>query len=120
MGFKWFAPGLLHGSYCFGGERAPPGRTACSTTAAYGPPTRTGRSWTLLAAEITARTGKGPGEPCDAVTADAQIDASATPKQKASVEKLSPEAVKAPTLAGESIIAKLTRAPGVQRLAIRL
>jgi phosphoglucomutase len=72
----------------------------------------------LLAAEITARTGKDPGEHYEALTAEfgaayyARIDAPATPEQKARLEKLSPEAVKAPTLAGEPITAKLTRAPG--------
>jgi phosphoglucomutase len=72
----------------------------------------------LLAAEITARTGKDPGEHYDALTAEfgtayyTRIDAPATPEQKVRLERLSPEAVKAPNLAGEPITAKLTRAPG--------
>ena len=72
----------------------------------------------LLAAEITARTGKDPGEHYHALTAEfgtayyTRIDAPATPEQKAKLEKLSPEAVKEPNLAGEPIMAKLTRAPG--------
>lgn len=72
----------------------------------------------LLAAEITARTGKDPGEHYRALTAEfgtayyTRIDAPATPEQKAKLESLSPEAVKVPNLAGESIVAKLTRAPG--------
>ena len=72
----------------------------------------------LLAAEITARTGKDPGEHYRELTAEfgtpyyTRIDAPATPEQKARLRKLSPEAVKASTLAGEPIIAKLTRAPG--------
>ena len=72
----------------------------------------------LLAAEITARTGKDPGEHYRALTAEfgtayyTRIDASATPEQKARLEKLSPEAVKEPNLAGEPIVTKLTRAPG--------
>jgi phosphoglucomutase len=72
----------------------------------------------LLAAEITARTDKDPGEHYRALTAEfgtahyTRIDAPATPEQKARLEGLTPEAVKAPTLAGEPIIAKLTRAPG--------
>jgi phosphoglucomutase len=72
----------------------------------------------LLAAEITARTGKDPGEHYDALTAEfgtpyyTRIDAAATSEQKARLERLSPEAVKAPNLAGEPIVTKLTRAPG--------
>src|SRR5207237_6886720 len=72
----------------------------------------------LLAAQITARTDKDPGEHYDALTAEfgtvyyERIDAPATPEQKARLERLAPEAVKAPSLAGDPIIAKLTRAPG--------
>ena len=72
----------------------------------------------LLAAEITAVTGKDPGEHYRELTAEfgtpyyTRIDAAATPEQKARLEKLSPEAVTASTLAGEPITAKLTRAPG--------
>jgi len=88
---------------------------------------RNGKVWTtdkdgptmnLLAAEITARTGKDPGEHYDALTAEfgtayyARIDAPATPEQKAKLERLSPDAVKTASLAGEAIVAKLTRAPG--------
>jgi phosphoglucomutase len=88
---------------------------------------RDGGAWTtdkdgpimnLLAAEITARTGKDPGEHYHALTAEfgtayyTRIDAAATPEQKARLGRLSPEAVKASNLAGEPIIAKLSRAPG--------
>ena len=72
----------------------------------------------LLAAEITARTGKDPGEHYRALTAEfgtpyyTRIDAPATPEQKARLEKLSPEAVGESQLAGESVTATLTRAPG--------
>jgi phosphoglucomutase len=72
----------------------------------------------LLAAEITARTGKDPGEHYHDLSAEfgtpyyTRIDAPATPEEKARLEKLSPEAVRAATLAGEAITAKLTRAPG--------
>jgi phosphoglucomutase len=72
----------------------------------------------LLAAEITARTGKDPGEHYRELTAEfgasyyTRIDAPATPEQKARLQQLSPEAVKEETLAGEPISAKLTRAPG--------
>ena len=72
----------------------------------------------LLAAEITARTGKDPGEHYHELAAEfgspyyTRIDAPATPEQKERLEKLSPEAVKESSLAGEPIVAKLTRAPG--------
>jgi phosphoglucomutase len=72
----------------------------------------------LLAAEITARTGKDPGEHYRELTAEfgtsyyARIDAPATPEQKAKLMELSPEAVRTSILAGETIIARLTRAPG--------
>ena len=117
VGFKWFAPGLFDGSYCFGGEE--------SAGASF--LRRDGKVWTtdkdgpimnLLAAEITACTGKDPGEHYDALTAEfgtayyARIDAPATPEEKAKLERLSPDAVKAASLAGEPIVAKLTRAPG--------
>ena len=72
----------------------------------------------LLAAEITARTGKDPGEHYQELTAEfgtsfyTRIDAPATPEQKERLAKLSPEAVKESELAGEPITAKLTKAPG--------
>ncbi len=72
----------------------------------------------LLAAEITARTGKNPGEHFRELTAEfgipyyTRIDAPATPEQKAKLEKLTPHAVKESDLAGEPITAKLTKAPG--------
>ena len=72
----------------------------------------------LLAAEITARTGKNPGEHYRELTAEfgipyyTRIDAPATPEQKAKLEKLTPDAVKESDLAGEPITAKLTKAPG--------
>jgi phosphoglucomutase len=116
-GFKWFVEGLFDGAYCFGGEE--------SAGASY--LRREGTVWTtdkdgpimdLLAAEITARTSKDPGEHYRALTAQlgtphyTRIDAPATPEQKARLQELSPEAVKESTLAGEAITAKLTRAPG--------
>ncbi|MBV8967443.1 MAG: phosphoglucomutase, alpha-D-glucose phosphate-specific, partial [Verrucomicrobia bacterium] len=72
----------------------------------------------LLAAEITARTGKDPGEHFQELAAEfgtpyyTRMDAPATPRQKESLAKLSPEAVKESELAGDKIVAKLTRAPG--------
>jgi phosphoglucomutase len=117
VGFKWFVAGLFDGSCCFGGEE--------SAGASF--LRRDGTAWTtdkdglimnLLAAEITARTGRDPGEHYRDLTAEfgpsyyARIDAPATPEQKARLRGLSPEAVKASTLAGQPITAKLTRAPG--------
>ena len=72
----------------------------------------------LLAAEITARTGKDPGEHYRELIAEfgtpyyTRIDAPASPEQKTQLQKLSPEAVRESDLAGEPITAKLTRAPG--------
>jgi phosphoglucomutase len=72
----------------------------------------------LLAAEITARTGKDPGEHYRELTAEfgtpyyTRIDAPATPEQKSKLQKLTPDAVKESDLAGEPITAKLTKAPG--------
>jgi len=74
----------------------------------------------LLAAEITARTGKDPGEHYHQLTSEfgtpyyTRIDAPATPEQKSRLQELSPDAVKESDLAGEPIIAKLTKAPGNQ------
>lgn len=117
VGFKWFVEGLRSGTCGFGGEE--------SAGASF--LRRDGRVWTtdkdgiimgLLAAEITACTGKDPGEHYVALTerfgapAYARIDAPATAGQKAVLAKLSPDQVRTDTLAGESIVAKLTRAPG--------
>jgi phosphoglucomutase len=117
VGFKWFAPGLFDGSCCFGGEE--------SAGASF--LRRDGRVWTtdkdgpimdLLAAEITARTGKDPSEHYRVMTEHfgtpryTRLDEPATPAQKARLQKLTPEAVKESKLAGEPITAKLTRAPG--------
>jgi phosphoglucomutase len=117
VGFKWFVSGLFDGSYCFGGEESA-GASFLRHDGSVWTTDKDGPIMDLLAAEITARTGKDPGEHYDALTAEfgtahyTRIDAPATPEQKARLEKLSPEAVKAPNLAGEPIIAKLTRAPG--------
>jgi phosphoglucomutase len=117
VGFKWFVPGLVDGSYGFGGEE--------SAGASF--LRRDGTAWTtdkdgpimdLLAAEITARTDKDPGEHYRELTAEfgtpyyTRIDAPATSEQKARLQNLSPDAVKESDLAGERITAKLTRAPG--------
>jgi phosphoglucomutase len=117
VGFKWFSPGLFNGSYCFGGEESA-GASFLRRDGSVWTTDKDGPIMSLLAAEITARTGKDPGEHYRALTAEfgtayyTRIDAPATPEQKARLERLSPEAVKAANLAGEPIVAKLTRAPG--------
>jgi phosphoglucomutase len=117
VGFKWFSPGLLAGTLCFGGEE--------SAGASF--LRRDGRVWTtdkdgiilgLLAAEIRAVTGNDPGAYYRTLTGRfgtpcyIRIDAPASPEQKAAFCKLRPEAVTATMLAGDPITAKLTRAPG--------
>jgi len=117
VGFKWFVQGLLDGSYCFGGEESA-GASFLRRDGTVWATDKDGLIMDLLAAEITARTGKDPGEHYRELTAEfgtayyTRIDAPATPDQKARLKELSPEAVKESSLAGESIIAKLTRAPG--------
>jgi phosphoglucomutase len=117
VGFKWFVNGLLDGSFGFGGEE--------SAGASF--LRRDGTVWTtdkdgiildLLAAEITARTGRDPGEQYRDLEARfgspvyERIDAPATPAEKAVLKNLSPEQVTATELAGEPITARLTQAPG--------
>ena len=117
VGFKWFVPGLFDGSCCFGGEESA-GASFLRQDGTVWTTDKDGPIMDLLAAEITAHTGKDPGEHYRELTAEfgtpyyTRIDAPATPEQKARLEKLSPEAVKASRLAGEPITAKLTRAPG--------
>ena len=117
VGFKWFAPGLFDASCCFGGEESA-GASFLRRDGSVWTTDKDGLIMNLLAAEITARTGKDPGEHYRALTAEfgtayyTRIDAPATPEQKAKLERLLPEAVKAPKLAGDSIAAALTRAPG--------
>jgi len=116
VGFKWFAPGLADGSIVFGGEE--------SAGASF--LRRDGSAWTtdkdgiilgLLAAEITAVTGKDPGVLYRELAAQygaphyVRIDAPATPAQKTAFKGLTAERVTASTLAGDSIVARLTRAP---------
>ncbi len=116
VGFKWFVPGLLDGSQCFGGEESA-GASFLRLDGTVWTTDKDGLIMDLLAAEITARTGKDPGQHYRELTAEfgtsyyTRIDAPATPEQKASLQKLSPEAVKESSLAGEPITAKLTRAP---------
>lgn len=117
VGFKWFAPGLFDGTCCFGGEE--------SAGASF--LRRDGTVWTtdkdglilgLLAAEITAVTGKDPGQHYQELAIQfghshyTRIDAPATPEQKKKLASLSPDLVRADQMAGERITAKLTTAPG--------
>jgi phosphoglucomutase len=117
VGFKWFTPGLFDGSCCFGGEESA-GASFLKRDGSVWSTDKDGLILGLLAAEITARTGKDPGLHYRELTAQfgtpyyTRIDAPATPEQKSSLKKLSPEAVTATELAGEAITAKLTRAPG--------
>jgi phosphoglucomutase len=116
VGFKWFVPGLVVGSQCFGGEESA-GASFLRLDGTVWTTDKDGLIMDLLAAEITARTGKDPGEHYRELTAEfgtpyyTRIDAPATPEQKSRLQKLSPEAVKESSLAGEAITAKLTRAP---------
>jgi phosphoglucomutase len=117
VGFKWFVPGLFDGSYCFGGEESA-GASFLRRDGTVWTTDKDGPIMGLLAAEITARTGKDPGEHYRELTAEfgtpyyTRIDAPATPEEKSKLQKLSPDAVKESDLAGEPITAKLTSAPG--------
>jgi phosphoglucomutase len=117
VGFKWFAPGLFDGSICFGGEESA-GASFLRRDGTVWTTDKDGPIMDLLAAEITARTGKDPGEHFREIAQEfglpyyTRIDAAATPEQKARLQRLAPEAVRAANLAGEPITAKLTRAPG--------
>lgn len=117
VGFKWFVEGLIDGSLGFVGEESA-GATFLRRDGTVWTTDKDGLVPNLLAAEITARTGKDPGEHFQELTAEfgtsfyTRIDAPATPEQKERLAKLSPEAVKDSELAGEPIRAKLTKAPG--------
>jgi phosphoglucomutase len=117
VGFKWFAPGLFDGSYCFGGEESA-GASFLRFDGTVWTTDKDGPIMDLLAAEITAVTGKDPGQHYLEMAAEfgtpyyTRIDAPATPDQRTRLERLSPDAVRESNLAGERIIAKLTRAPG--------
>ena len=117
VGFKWFVDGLLDGSCGFGGEESA-GASFLRFDGTVWTTDKDGPIMDLLAAEITARTGKDPGEHYRQLTAEfgapyyTRIDAPATGQQKAKLQKLSPDSIRELYLAGEPIIAKLTRAPG--------
>src|SRR5262252_3787664 len=117
VGFKWFVEGLIGGSLGFGGEESS-GATFLRRDGTVWTTDKDGLVPNLLAAEITACTGKDPGEHYQELTAEfgtayyTRIDSPATPDQKTRLEKLSPDAVATDRLAGEPITAKLTAAPG--------
>ena len=117
VGFKWFVDGLLDGSLAFGGEES----AGASFVRKDGSPWSTDKDGillALLAAEITAVTGRNPGELYRELEERhgrpvyRRADAPATREQKAVLKKLSPEDVKGETLAGSPVLARLTRAPG--------
>ena len=116
VGFKWFVAGLVDGSYGFGGEESA-GASFLRRDGTVWTTDKDGFILALLAAEITAVTGRDPAIHYQELTARFgapvydRIDAVATSAQKAVLEKLSPEMISAATLAGEPITAKLTRAP---------
>ncbi|MDO8384603.1 MAG: phosphoglucomutase (alpha-D-glucose-1,6-bisphosphate-dependent) [Microbacterium sp.] len=117
VGFKWFVPGLLDGSVAFGGEESA-GASFLRTDGSVWTTDKDGILLALLAAEILAVTGKTPSERYAELEAEfgasayQRVDAPATPAQKATLSKLSPDAVTATELAGEPITAKLSHAPG--------
>lgn len=117
VGFKWFVPGLLDGSGPFGGEESA-GASFLRHDASVWSTDKDGIILALLASEILARTGKTPSQHYAELTrqfgapAYARVDAPANREQKAKLAALSPDNVRASTLAGEAIIAKLTEAPG--------
>ena len=117
VGFKWFVEGLVEGSLGFGGEESA-GASFLTRDGAVWSTDKDGIIADLLAAELTARTGRDPGAAYAELTsrfgapAYRRVDAPATPEQKARLGKLSPADVTASTIAGDPITAILTRAPG--------
>jgi phosphoglucomutase len=117
VGFKWFVSGLFDGSLCFGGEESA-GASLLRRDGTVWTTDKDGPIMDLVAAEITAITGKDPGEHFSELTRKfglpyyTRIDAPASPEQKNKLSKLSADSVKESQMAGESITAKLTNAPG--------
>lgn len=117
VGFKWFVDGLIDGSLGFGGEESA-GASFLRMDGSVWTTDKEGMVPALLAAEITARTGRDPGEIYQELTKEfgeplyERIEAPATPEQKAALQKLSPKKVKIKDLAGEKITAILTKASG--------
>ncbi|WP_243543862.1 phosphoglucomutase (alpha-D-glucose-1,6-bisphosphate-dependent) [Pseudodesulfovibrio tunisiensis] len=117
VGFKWFVDGLLDGSYGFGGEESA-GASFLRKDGTVWTTDKDGIILDLLSAEITARTSRDPGELYARLEAEygspiyERMDAPASPEQKAAFRALTPDMVSANTLAGDQILARLTRAPG--------
>ncbi|MFP4394472.1 MAG: phosphoglucomutase (alpha-D-glucose-1,6-bisphosphate-dependent) [Anaerolineales bacterium] len=117
VGFKWFVDGLQDGSLGFGGEESA-GASFLRHDGLVWTTDKDGIILDLLAAEIIATTERDPGEHYDALAEKfgrpvyERVDSPATPAQKAALKQLSPEMITAEELAGEEIVAKLTRAPG--------
>ncbi len=117
VGFKWFAPGLFDGSCCFGGEESA-GASFLRKDGSVWSTDKDGLILGLLAAEITARSGRDVGELNRELLSTfgpsfySRIDAPASPEQKNRLKKLSPAAVTASELAGEAVVSKMTRASG--------
>jgi phosphoglucomutase len=117
VGFKWFVDGLISGGYGFGGEESA-GASFLRLNGQVWTTDKDGIILDLLAAEITARTGRDPGEHYRDLETEfgspiyERLDAPASREQKAVLKELSPEMISADSLAGEPILAKLTRAPG--------
>jgi len=117
VGFKWFVDGLIDGSYGFGGEESA-GASFLRKDGTVWTTDKDGIIMDLLAAEMTAKTGKDPSEIYGELEnrfgspVYERMDAPATPEQKAVLKNLSPEMIKAKELAGEPITEKLTAAPG--------
>ena len=117
VGFKWFVDGLVDGSIGFGGEESA-GASFLRLDGTVWTTDKDGIIACLLAAELTAKLGRNPSEVYGGLTARfgapayRRVDAPATPEAKAALGRLAPESVTATTLAGDPIVAKLTRAPG--------
>ena len=117
VGFKWFVPGLLDGTVAFGGEESAGASFLCRNGRVW-PTDKDGIILALLAAEITAVTGRTPAEHYRELTASlgdpayARIDAPATREQKAALARLAPDQVSADELGGEQVLSRLTAAPG--------
>jgi len=117
VGFKWFVDGLLEGTYGFGGEESA-GASFLRKDGTVWSTDKDGIILNLLAAEITAKTGKDPAEHYRTLESEfgspvyERLDAPATPDEKKKLANLSPEQVTASEMAGEEIIQKLTHAPG--------
>lgn len=117
VGFKWFVDGLFDGSCCFGGEESA-GASFLKQDGTVWTTDKDGIIMDLLAAEMTARTGKDPGELYDELAGRlgkplyVRVDAPATAAERAAVSSLTPEAISDGELAGDPITSKMTKAPG--------